>query len=105
TFCSWALGSRIGWAMPKKQQKGKSLSSFYFRFLQPGDAIIGFLESAVGNAPSNQRDADPSAIPRSEHIPKGGAIRPNRKPIFDRCSARLFSGKDEGKRSATPLWI
>jgi hypothetical protein len=33
--------------MPKKQQKGKSLSSFYFRFLQPGDAIIGFLESAV----------------------------------------------------------
>jgi hypothetical protein len=34
--------------MPKKQQKEKSLSSFYFRFLQPGDAIIRFLESAVG---------------------------------------------------------
>jgi len=33
--------------MPKKQQKKKSLSSFYFPFLQPGDAIIGFLESAV----------------------------------------------------------
>jgi len=37
--------------MPKKQQKGKSLSSFYFRFLQPGDEIIGFLESAVHFAP------------------------------------------------------
>jgi hypothetical protein len=33
--------------MPKKQQEKKSLSSFYFPFLQPGDAIIGFLESAV----------------------------------------------------------
>jgi hypothetical protein len=33
--------------MPKKQQQEKSLSSFYFRFLQPGDAIIRFLESAV----------------------------------------------------------
>jgi len=36
--------------MPKKQQKEKSLSSFYFRFLQPGYAIIGFLESAVRTA-------------------------------------------------------
>src|SRR5437667_5802477 len=34
--------------MPKKQQQEKSLSSFYFHFLQPGDAITGFLESAVG---------------------------------------------------------
>src|SRR5437867_6092412 len=33
--------------MPKKQQQEKSLSSFYFHFLQPGDAITGFLESAV----------------------------------------------------------
>jgi len=33
--------------MPKKQQQEKSLSSFYFRFLQPGHAIIRFLESAV----------------------------------------------------------
>src|SRR6266478_1842511 len=31
----------------QKKQQEKSLSSFYFRFLQPGDAIIGFLESAV----------------------------------------------------------
>jgi hypothetical protein len=37
--------------MPKKQQKKKSLSSFYFPFLQPGDAIIGFLESAVSGEP------------------------------------------------------
>jgi hypothetical protein len=37
--------------MPKKQQKKKSLSSFYFPFLQPGDAIIGFLESAVPHFP------------------------------------------------------
>jgi hypothetical protein len=37
--------------MPKKQQQEKSLSSFYFRFLQPGDAIIRFLESAVAAAP------------------------------------------------------
>jgi len=33
--------------MPKKQQQEKGLSSFYFRFLQPADAIIRFLESAV----------------------------------------------------------
>jgi len=38
--------------MPKKQQKKKSLSSFYFPFLQPGDAIIGFLESAVNVTPN-----------------------------------------------------
>jgi len=36
--------------MPKKQQQEKSLSSFYFHFLQPGDAITGFLESAVVRA-------------------------------------------------------
>jgi len=36
--------------MPKKHQKAESLSSFYFHFLQPGYAIIGFLESAVGVA-------------------------------------------------------
>jgi len=35
--------------MPKKQQQEKSLSSFYFRFLQPGDAIVRFLESAVAS--------------------------------------------------------
>ncbi|HYV32938.1 MAG TPA: PAS domain-containing protein, partial [Candidatus Binatia bacterium] len=55
--------------MPKKQQKGKSLSSFYFRFLQPGDAIIGFLESAVDSSMILQRvhpkDRDRA---RQEHL-------------------------------------
>jgi hypothetical protein len=45
--------------MHKKQQKGKSLSSFYFRFLQPGVAIIGFLESAVGRAGAGQNSSFP----------------------------------------------
>jgi len=43
----------------QKKQQEKSLSSFYFRFLQPGDAIIGFLESAVG-ASHFLRSSEPS---------------------------------------------
>jgi hypothetical protein len=54
----------------------------------------------TNSAAPTQAQPDVGVTPQNGYV-----MKLNRKTIFDRCSAELFSGKDEGKRSATPLWI
>src|SRR5438552_19160338 len=48
TTCSWALGSRIGCAMPRKNQIEKPLFTFISHSFRAGYAPAAQLESAVG---------------------------------------------------------
>src|SRR5687768_15837602 len=68
--------------MPKKKQQEKKLSSFYWRFLQPSHAIIGFLESAVtfpGSTWSGKHPAPDGPLPVSaQKLPRVGNTASNR---------------------------
>src|SRR5207244_815178 len=65
TFCSWALGSRIGCAMPRKNQIGKGLSTFISHFFRTGYAPAVQLESAVARVLGSKNER----ISRRYHYP------------------------------------